>query len=66
MARRHAAGAVDDPTAFLDYGAVFPPAVQASARFRAAFSESYRRIAEHGPLAAMGPGADRQRAGDAR
>ena len=66
MARRYAAGAVDDPTAFLGYGAVFPPTVQASARFRAAFSESYRRIAEHGPLAAMGPGADRQRAGDAR
>jgi mannitol 2-dehydrogenase len=65
-ARRHAAGAVADPAAFLDYGAVFPPAVQSSARFRAAFSDSYRRIAEDGPIAAMAPGADRQRAGDPR
>jgi mannitol 2-dehydrogenase len=65
-ARAHAAAAVGDPPAFLDYGAVFPPAVRTSARFRAAFSEGYRRIAEHGPLAAIGPGADRQRAGDAR
>jgi mannitol 2-dehydrogenase len=65
-ARRYAAGAMADPPAFLDYGAVFPPAVQTSERFRAAFSESYRRIAEHGPIAAMGHGADRQHAGDAR
>jgi mannitol 2-dehydrogenase len=55
-ARRHAAGALADPLAFLDYDAVFPPELQTSARFRAAFSESYRRIAEDGPIAAMGPG----------
>jgi mannitol 2-dehydrogenase len=55
-ARRHAAGALADPLAFLDYEAVFPPELQTSARFRAAFSESYRRIAEDGPIAAMGPG----------
>jgi mannitol 2-dehydrogenase len=65
-ARRYAAGAIADPLAFLDYGAVFPPELQGSERFRAAFSESYRRIAEDGPIAAMGPGADRQRAGDPR
>ena len=57
---------LDDPLAFLDYVAVFPPALQSSARFRAAFSESYRRIAEYGPIAAMGPKTDRRRAGDAR
>jgi mannitol 2-dehydrogenase len=66
VARRHATDAVADPPAFLDYGAVFPATVQKSVRFRAAFSESYRRIAEEGPIAAMGPGADRQRAGNAR
>jgi mannitol 2-dehydrogenase len=65
-ARRFAAGAIADPLAFLDYGAVFPPALQGSERFRAAFAESYRRIAEDGPMAAIGPGADLQRAGDAR
>jgi mannitol 2-dehydrogenase len=65
-ARRHAADATSDPPAFLDYGAVFPAAVRTSARFRAAFAESYRRIAEHGAIAAIEPRADRQRAGDAR
>ncbi len=65
-ARRHAAAAMADPPAFLDYGAVFPPSVRTSARFRDAFSESYRRIAEHGPIAALEPPADRERAGDAR
>jgi hypothetical protein len=33
---------------------VFPPAVRDAERFRAAFSDSYRRVAEDGPLAAMG------------
>jgi mannitol 2-dehydrogenase len=65
-ARRYAADATTDPPAFLDYDAVFPPAVRASARFRTAFSESYRLIAEHGPLAAMAPGAETERAGDPR
>jgi mannitol 2-dehydrogenase len=65
-ARRHAADAIADPVAFLDYGAVFPPALQTSERFRAAFAESYRRIAEEGPIAAMGPETERQRAGGAR
>jgi mannitol 2-dehydrogenase len=65
-ARRHAAGALADPIAFLAYDAVFPPALQTSPRFRAAFSESYRRVAEEGPIAAMGSQPGRKRAGDAR
>ena len=52
-ARHHAAAAVADPAAFLEYDAVFPPAVRESARFRAAFVERYRTIAEAGPVAAM-------------
>ena len=38
----------------LSFEAVFPPAVRDSERFRYAFSQSYRRVAEEGPLAAMG------------
>jgi mannitol 2-dehydrogenase len=53
-ARRHAAKAAADPVAFLDYDAVFPAALRASSRFRAAFVDGYRRIAETGPVAAMG------------
>jgi mannitol 2-dehydrogenase len=53
-ARRHAANALSDPVAFLAFEAVFPPAVRDAERFRAAFSDSYRRVAEEGPLAAMG------------
>jgi mannitol 2-dehydrogenase len=64
-ARRYAAAAIGDPVAFLDYGAVFPAAVQASERFRAAFLESYRRIVEYGPIAAIEIGADRERTGGA-
>jgi mannitol 2-dehydrogenase len=52
-ARRHAANALDDPVAFLEYDAVFPPALATSERFRDAFAEAYRRIAEDGPVAAM-------------
>ena len=63
VARRHAAEAIRDPAAFLAYGAVFPPAVGTSPRLREAFSESYRRIAEEGPLAAMGALSNRQSAG---
>jgi mannitol 2-dehydrogenase len=66
VARRHAAEAVSDPVAFLEFDAVFPPAMRASARFRAAFSAAYRRIAEEGPIAAMQPGPELERAGDAR
>ena len=60
VARRHAADAMTDPEAFLGYEAVFTPSVRASSRFRTAFAEAYRRIAEQGPLAGMGavPGAE--------
>jgi len=59
-ARRHGAAALADPVAFLEFDAVFPPAVKTSSRFRAQFSEAYRRIAEHGPIAAVEhvPGRD--------
>jgi mannitol 2-dehydrogenase len=65
-ARGYAASALGDPLAFLDFAAVFPPELQGSPRFRAAFAESYRRIAEDGPIAAMGPETEPQRAGGAR
>ena len=52
-ARACAAEALADPEAFLEYRAVFPPAVRSSRRFREAFAEAYRRIAEHGPIAAI-------------
>jgi mannitol 2-dehydrogenase len=55
VARRHAADAVADPVAFLEFDAVFPSAMQGSQRFREEFSRAYRRIAEHGPIAAMEP-----------
>jgi mannitol 2-dehydrogenase len=63
-ARQYGAAALSDPLAFLDYGAVFPPAVRTSARFRAVFSDSYRRIAEHGPIAAMEQRAEPDPAGE--
>jgi mannitol 2-dehydrogenase len=53
VARRHAADAVGDPVAFLEFDAVFPSAMQGSRRFREEFSAAYRRIAERGPIAAM-------------
>jgi mannitol 2-dehydrogenase len=64
VARHHAAAAVTDPVAFLEFREVFPPSVKASRRFRAAFSAAYRRIAETGPIAAMESvsGSDRIRA----
>ncbi len=65
VVRRHAAAALGDPVAFLANDAVFPPAVQTSSRFRAAFADSYRRIAEDGPIAAIGAHSEREPAGDA-
>jgi mannitol 2-dehydrogenase len=64
VARQHAANACADPVAFLDFDAVFPPAVKASSRFRAQFSEAYRRIAELGPIAAMEHQPEREPVGD--
>jgi mannitol 2-dehydrogenase len=57
-ARRYAAEATADPVAFLAYEAVFPPAVRASPRFRAAFAGAYEKIAAEGPIAAIQAGAD--------
>jgi mannitol 2-dehydrogenase len=65
VARRHAATAAGDPVAFLEFDAVFPPALQESQRFRAGFSAAYRRIAESGAIAAMQPDPDLERTGDA-
>jgi mannitol 2-dehydrogenase len=53
-ARQHARVAMDDPTRFLDFDAVFPPAVRDDRRFRAAFAAAWRRVGDAGPLAAMG------------
>jgi mannitol 2-dehydrogenase len=63
-ARRHAADALADPLAFLEFGAVFPPGLRAAQRFRTAFADRYRRIAAAGPLAAMEPAAGPQHAGE--
>jgi mannitol 2-dehydrogenase len=52
-ARRHAAAALDDPVAFLEFGAVFPPALRESPRFRTSFTAAYHRIVDNGALAAM-------------
>jgi mannitol 2-dehydrogenase len=65
-ARRHAADAVSDPAAFLDFDAVVPPAVRASERFRTAFAAAYRRVAARGPLAAMQADLDREPTSEAR
>jgi mannitol 2-dehydrogenase len=62
-ARGHATAALSDPLAFLEYDAVFPPSVKGSSRFRAAFADGYRRVAEDGAMAAMAAHADRPRAG---
>jgi mannitol 2-dehydrogenase len=52
-ARRYAAEATADPVAFLQYEAVFPPAVRSSARFSSAFAAAYEQIAAEGPITAM-------------
>jgi mannitol 2-dehydrogenase len=64
VARHHAANALADPVAFLEFDAVFPPALRASRRLRAAFAAAYRRIAEHGPIAAMQHDFDREPTGE--
>jgi len=61
VARRHAADAVADPVAFLEFNAVFPPALRTSRRFREQFATAYRRIAEDGPIAAMEPDPELER-----
>jgi mannitol 2-dehydrogenase len=61
-ARRHAATALSDPTAFLDYAEVFGPELRDSDRFRAAFATAYERIVQDGPLAAMDAAGGKPRA----
>jgi mannitol 2-dehydrogenase len=61
VARRHAAEAVADPVAFLEFESVFPSALRASERFRAQFSSAYHRIARNGPIAAMEPDPELER-----
>jgi mannitol 2-dehydrogenase len=55
VARRYGAQAMTDPLAFLEFDVVFGPELRGSARFRAAFSSAYRRIAADGPVAALAP-----------
>jgi mannitol 2-dehydrogenase len=64
-ARRHAAEALAEPVAFLEYEAVFPPAVRSSPRFRSAFAAGYEQIASEGPVAAMRAASEMQEAGGA-
>jgi mannitol 2-dehydrogenase len=63
-ARRHARNAVADPVAFLEFDAVFPPALKASRRLRDEFSAAYRRIVENGPMVAMQHDLDREPTGE--
>jgi mannitol 2-dehydrogenase len=63
-AREYGVAAVADPLAFLEYSLVFPSEVSHSERFRKAFADAYRCIAERGPIAAM-EAAGAERAGEA-
>jgi mannitol 2-dehydrogenase len=65
VARRHGAAALADPLAFLEYSAVFPRGLARSERFRAAFADSYRCIADRGPIVAMEGATGAERAGGA-
>jgi mannitol 2-dehydrogenase len=62
LARRHAAAAVAEPAAFLDYAEVFGPELRDSDRFRAAFASAYEHIVQIGPLAAMAAAGGKPRA----
>lgn len=48
-----AARALDDPLAFLELDAVFPPALRDHPRFRDAFATAWATLASDGPRAAM-------------
>jgi mannitol 2-dehydrogenase len=65
-ARRHAAAAVADPFAFLNFEAVIPPALRSSRRFRRAFAAAYRRLAADGAIAAIRAATEREPTGEAR
>jgi mannitol 2-dehydrogenase len=49
----YAKRALDDPVAFLELAAVFPPAVRDGERFRDAFTASARSLASLGPIGAV-------------
>jgi mannitol 2-dehydrogenase len=53
LPREFARRAIDEPTAFLDFAEVFPPAVRNSERFRHAFAAAARKLDKHDPLSAM-------------
>lgn len=53
IANAAAAAALTDPLAFLDLGAVFPPALRDDERFRVAFATAWEALATRGPRAAM-------------
>ena len=44
-----------------DFDAVFPPALRTSPRFRGAFGDAYRRVADDGAMAAMAERAEATR-----
>lgn len=52
--RRLASAAREDPVAFVDERAGFPPDLAASAEFREAFADAFRRLDAGGPRAAIG------------
>ncbi len=49
----YATQAIDDPVAFLELEAVFPPALRDSDRFREAFAASAGSLASRGPIGAV-------------
>ncbi len=51
--RQMARQALNDPLAFLDFDAVFPPALRDNERFRKTFALMAQRLDEMGPLRAM-------------
>jgi mannitol 2-dehydrogenase len=62
-ARRYAAEATADPAAFLEYEAVFGPALRSSPPFRSAFAAGYEQIVAEGPIAAMHAASEIQAGG---
>jgi mannitol 2-dehydrogenase len=66
VARRHAAAAMADPVAFLEFDAVFPPVVRTSQRFRDEFATAYHRIAQQGAIATMESHLDLEPTGEPR
>jgi mannitol 2-dehydrogenase len=57
-ARELAVAARTEPARFLELDGVMSPSLRGSSRFRSAFEDAYRAVAEHGPLhamAALGP-----------